>query len=135
MGQYEYSYIYRDAPQSTRYAALRYGAFLSMLSQRLQASTTGPDRTKYRHSIAHDGSLSLLLGALQIDQMVWPGTGAEVVFEVWKDNTGAFFVRVLWSGQVMRTSTPLGLLDMVPLQTFVGYLQNLVGGNLVAQCA
>jgi acid phosphatase len=28
---------------------------------------------KYRHNIAHDGSLAPLLGFLQIDQMVWPG--------------------------------------------------------------
>lgn len=28
---------------------------------------------KYRHNIAHDGSMAPLLGFLQIDQMVWPG--------------------------------------------------------------
>jgi hypothetical protein len=32
---------------------------------------------KYRHNIAHDGSMAPLLGFLQIDAMVWPGMGSE----------------------------------------------------------
>lgn len=52
--------------------------------------------------------------------------GAEIVFELYSKSTKSHeadhFVRVLWSGQPMLTSTPLGsggLLDMVPLQDFV----------------
>lgn len=47
----------------------------------------------------------------------WLFRGSEVVFELYKagkDN----FIRVLWGGQPMKTSTPLGTLDMVPLATF-----------------
>jgi len=33
---------------------------------------------RYRHNIAHDGSISPLLGLLQIKGMVWPGMGSEV---------------------------------------------------------
>lgn len=34
---------------------------------------------KYFHNIAHDGSVSPLLGFLQISTMVWPGMGSEVI--------------------------------------------------------
>ena len=75
----------------------------------------------YFHSIqvAHDGSVSPLLGLLQIDVMVWPGMGSEVVFELYKNTCNQqYYIRVLWSGQPMKTSTPLGTLDMVKIEDF-----------------
>lgn len=87
--------------------------------------------------IAHDGSISPLLGFLQIAQMIWPGMGSEVcflhhsylcyksqsqvVFELYStgnNNSKAYFLRVLWGGQPMETSTPLGTLNHVPIQDF-----------------
>ena len=74
--------------------------------------------------------------------MVWPGMGSEVrtglhfpffpcslrahdldstqiVFELYsKPNQSYYYIRVLWGGQPMKTSTPMGVLDMVPLDTF-----------------
>jgi len=85
---------------------------------------------KYRHNVAHDGSIARLLSILQIEVMVWPGMGSEVVFEVYKDSTNSseYYMRVLWKGQVLRSSNPsLGVLDMVPLDTFLGYFDGLVG--------
>jgi acid phosphatase len=94
----------------------------------------------YRHNVAHDGSLSRLLSALQVDVMVWPGMGSEVVFELYKKDTttshtstapssaSGYYIRVLWKGQVSRSSNPsLGLMDMVPLKTVLGYFDGLVG--------
>lgn len=49
--------------------------------------------------------------------MVWPGMGSEVIFELWKKSS-AHYVRVLWGGKPMKTSTPLGTLDMIPVQDF-----------------
>lgn len=34
-------------------------------------------------SFAHDGSMAAILGLLQFADPMWPGTGAEVVFELW----------------------------------------------------
>ena len=45
----------------------------------------------------------------------FPLRGSEVVFELYSSKTD-YFVRVLWGGQPMNTSTPLGVLDMIPLQ-------------------
>ncbi len=72
--------------------------------------------------------------------MVWPGMGSEVVFELYKKDTtslssagmpssaSGYHMRVLWKGQVLRSSNPsLGLLDMVPLETVLGYFDGLVG--------
>ena len=73
--------------------------------------------------------------------MVWPGMGSEVVFELYKKDTitsptstatpssaSGYYIRVLWKGQVLRSSNPsLGLMDMVPLETVLGYFDGLVG--------
>lgn len=49
-----------------------------------------------------------------------------------------YYVRVLLGGQVLKSSNPsLGLIDMLPLETFLGYLDGLVGENaskVVALC-
>lgn len=80
-----------------------------------------------RHNVAHDGSIAPLLGALQVASGFWPGMGTEIVFELYKDRSGAFFVRVLLSGQPMQTSTPLGTLNAVPWADFEKYIVGLVG--------
>jgi hypothetical protein len=39
-----------------------------------------------------------------------------------------YYVRVLWKGQVLRSSNPsLGLIDMLPLETLLAYFDGLVG--------
>jgi acid phosphatase len=86
-------------------------------------------------SFAHDGSISPVLGVLQAAYPVWPGMGSEVVFELWNNKkTGKPHVRVLWSGQPLVTSTPLGTLDMVPLADFVAYLDETIPKDPVALC-
>jgi len=60
-----------------------------------------------------------LLGLLQVDVMVWPGMGSEIAFELYRnDRNRQYFIRVMWSGQPMKTSTPLGTLDMVKIDDF-----------------
>ncbi|KAF8245515.1 phosphoglycerate mutase-like protein [Wilcoxina mikolae CBS 423.85] len=132
-GQWEYSYLYRDVQETLDYGRLRMGVFLSELVGHLSK----PD-VKYRHNIGHDGSISLLLAALQVDEMVWPGLGAEVVVELWKKRGGREkgSVRVLWGGKVM-TSSALGKMDMIPLETFTDYLTAVAGvgaGEAVKLC-
>ncbi|TPX09855.1 uncharacterized protein E0L32_008877 [Thyridium curvatum] len=84
-GQWEYSYYYRDAPQSLAASASTYGTWIATLANHLRAVVEGKsDGTKYYHNVCHDGSISRLLSVLQIDQMVWPGMGSEVVFELFK---------------------------------------------------
>ena len=59
--------------------------------------------------------------------MVWPGLGAELVFEVYKSGE-ARFIRILWGGEVLNSSYPgLGRVDMLPLDTLLGYFDELVG--------
>lgn len=118
-GQWMYDYRFRSAPASVKYATLRHTAWILELRSHLQRKMDGTDASMlYRHNVAHDGSMSALLGLLQIDQMVWPGMGAEVVFELYRGGNGGWFLRVLWGGQPIKTSTPLGTLDMVPVSNF-----------------
>ena len=58
--------------------------------------------------------------------MIWPGTGSQVVFEFYKGNKK--FIRILWGGVVLRSSSPtLGLVDLRPVDTLLGYFDELAG--------
>ncbi|KAF3483619.1 uncharacterized protein GIQ15_02943 [Arthroderma uncinatum] len=135
LGQFEYSYMYRDAKSSLPASTASLGVWIAELAQHLRDQIAGKDgKMLYRHNVAHDGSVSRLLSILQLDVMVWPGMGSEVVFELYSKNKDAsnrekeYYVRVLFSGQIMRSSNPaLGLLDMVPASTLLAYFDGLVG--------
>lgn len=130
LGQYEYSFIYRDAPQSLQAAVGSYGVFLAELAQNIRDHVSGASPVIYRHNVAHDGSVSKLLSILQVETMVWVGMGSEVVFEIYKRRGYGEkrYIRVLWGGQVLQSSNPtLGRVDMVDLDIFLGYIDGLVG--------
>ncbi|ODH36485.1 hypothetical protein ACO22_02767 [Paracoccidioides brasiliensis] len=149
LGEFEYSYIYRDAPTSLAASAGSMGVFIAELAQHIRDQITGNDGGRiYRHNVAHDGSLSRVLSVLQVDVMVWPGMGAEVVFELYRKletegegsrnaatnrgdgncGIGSYVVRVLFGGRVLTSSSPeLGVLDMVPAEKLLGYFDELVG--------
>jgi hypothetical protein len=138
LGQYEYSYIYRGSSFSLQAAVASYGVYIAELAQNIRCAISGKCGIKYKHNVAHDGSISRLLAILQVDVMVWPGMGSEVVFEVYR-SAGGEFVRVLWGGKVLRSSDPsLGVLDMVQLDVLLGYFDGLVGVDakkIVGLCA
>ncbi len=103
------------------------GVFIAELSAHIHAATTRSSPVLYRHNVAHDGSISRLLSILQVDVMVWPGMGSEIVFELYSRDD-EWFVRILWGGRVLRSSSPvLGLVDMVSVQRILAYLEGLVG--------
>jgi hypothetical protein len=161
MGMWEYSHIYRDSPESLKMSAGSMGVWLAELAQHLRDVMAGTE-LKYMHNVAHDGSISKLLSALQVDVMVWPGLGSELLFELFKkkaggiegvthDNmerheddgaskldsvaassstisTSSYYVRLLWGGKVFKSSDPkLGEIDMLPLEQFLEYIDDLVG--------
>ncbi|TVY15442.1 hypothetical protein LARI1_G006525 [Lachnellula arida] len=150
LGNYEYSYIYRDDPRSLPASATSFGVWIGELTTHIRDSIAGKSNVIYRHNVAHDGSISRLLSVLQLDEMAWPGMGSEVIFELYKkdstpDTTATapsisavespastgisrYYIRVLWKGQVLRSSNPsLGLMDMVPLEMVLAYFDGLVG--------
>ncbi|KAL1897917.1 hypothetical protein Sste5346_003769 [Sporothrix stenoceras] len=151
VGQWEYSRMYRDDVRSLATSVGAWGVWVAQLAGHLRVASSGnnTDKVRYRHNVAHDGSLSRLLSILQADEMVWPGMGSEVVVELWKKEgegdenedknaTSSYDVRILFSGKVLRSSHPkLGLLDMVPLDALLTYIDGLVGVNaslLPAKC-
>lgn len=130
LGIYEYAYIYRSSPYSLRASTASFGVWIAELAQNIRDSISAVSPVKYRHNVAHDGSLAMLLSILQVDEMVWPGLGAEVVFEIYKEAAGGEgrFVRVLWGGVVLRSSfEKLGVMDMVPVEILLQYFEELVG--------
>lgn len=140
LGEYEYSYQYRDAGARTlEYSTGAYGIWVAELAQNLRHAIDGsvPASTgnktsanvKYRHNVAHDGSVSRLLSILQIEKMVWPGMGSEVIFELYRGTADRrYYVRALWSGQILKSSNPmLGMMDMLPAEVLLAYFDGLVG--------
>lgn len=128
LGHWEYSQIYRDAgPESLAASVGSLGVWIAELAGHLRGVLDGTGRTIWFHNVAHDGSVSRLLGILQVDVMVWPGMGSEVVFELWKKTSGSagssqsgHYVRVLWGGRVLTSSNPrLGTMDMLPVETLL----------------
>ncbi|KAF1913936.1 histidine acid phosphatase-like protein [Ampelomyces quisqualis] len=139
LGQYEYSFIYRDSPQSLQAAVGSYGVWLAELAQNIRDAISEKSSIIYRHNVAHDGSISRLLSILQIEQMVWVGMGSEVVFEIYASKGDEKkYIRILWGGQVLKSSNPsLGEVDMLDLDVFLGYVDGLVGNKaekVVALC-
>jgi 2-phosphoxylose phosphatase len=88
-GNWEYSYIYRDSPKSLNAAVGQFGVWIAELATHIRDLISGRSNIIYWHNIAHDGSVSRLLSFLQIDVMVWPGMGSEVVFEVYQKTSPA----------------------------------------------
>lgn len=131
LGNYEYSYMYRDDPRSLAASSTSFGVWIGELTTHIRDFVDGKSNVIYRHNVAHDGSVSRLLSVLQLDVMVWPGMGSEVVFEVYKKkSTKDYYLRVLWGGQVLKSSSPaLGTLDMVPLEGVLAYFDGLVGAG------
>ncbi|KAI1434030.1 histidine acid phosphatase [Xylaria sp. CBS 124048] len=154
LGHWEYSHIYRDSPTSLSASVSSFGVWIAELASHFRAvissSSSSPQdqtpdqKTLYFHNIAHDGSISRLLSILQIDIMIWPGMGSELVFELYRKNqrtqshstssfitpraSSGFYVRVLFSGRVLRSSNPsLGLMDMLPIEILLAYFDGLVG--------
>ncbi|KAK4178708.1 histidine phosphatase superfamily [Triangularia setosa] len=129
LGQWEYHHLYRGSPDSLKASVASYGVWIAELVSHIQQPIKGQGEVKYRHNIAHDGSISRLLGVLQVEQMHWPGMGAEIVFEIYKLKT-KYFVRVLYGGQVLKSSSPMLKGDkngMTPVGKVVGYLGGLIG--------
>ncbi|KAK3625192.1 hypothetical protein LTR56_020548 [Elasticomyces elasticus] len=134
LGEYEYSFIYRDNNQSLPASVSSYGIWVAELAQNIRhaigdgsSSVSNATAVRYRHNVAHDGSISRLLSILQIERMVWPGMGSEVVFELYKKES-CYFLRLLWGGQILTSSHPLlGRMDMVPIETVLAYFDGLVG--------
>ncbi|KAI9638212.1 phosphoglycerate mutase-like protein [Dioszegia hungarica] len=131
LGNWESLHRYRGSPQSLLLSVLKMGDWITELRHNLEAAVRG-EPMLYRHNFAHDGSIAALLGILQIDRPEWPGMGAEAVFELyWRKEE--WFIRVLYSGQTLETSTPLGTLNMVKLSVFIAYLDQVIP-DLVEQC-
>ncbi|ODN77934.1 hypothetical protein L202_05033 [Cryptococcus amylolentus CBS 6039] len=135
LGNYEYAYKWRMHENSTFYSALTMGPWFIELQHHINGKIEGSDAVKYFHNFAHDGSIAPVLGLLQIDEPFWPGMGSEVVFELFRNSKShAYYIRVLVSGQPLKTSTPLGTLEMVPWDEFETYLAETIPRDMIATC-
>ncbi|KAF2502554.1 phosphoglycerate mutase-like protein [Lophium mytilinum] len=140
LGQHEYSLIYRALEPSLEFSAGSYGVWLAELADNIEKRWHRESKIRFRHNVAHDGSISRLLSVLQVETMVWPGMGAELVFEVYKLRSrenkdmrnGKRWVRVLWGGQELISSNPvLGKMHLVEAEVFLDYIYAFTGEKAV----
>ena len=156
LGQWESAYLWRTSKESLRRSVATFGAWVDEFLQRVQLVEAGLSTLKYFHSVAHDGSISRLSALLQLERMVWPGMGAEIVFEIYSRSGAAngtsqqqllqqqqpaskdWFVRILRGGQPFASSHPdLKGGEMIELSKLTGYLSSLIGDqatNVVSLC-
>ena len=129
LGNWEYSQIYRDSSASLTASTATFGVWIAELANHLREVMAGETDVIYYHNIAHDGSVSRLLSILQLEEMVWPGMGSEVVFELYRRKLDLkHYIRVLWGGQILKSSNPtLGVLDMLQVDILIAYFDRLVG--------
>jgi len=59
-----------------------------------------------------------VLGILQAEYPIWPYMASEIAFELCQKDEDSY-IRVLFSGQPLGTSTPLDVLDMIKYKGFV----------------
>lgn len=137
LGNWEYSQIYRDAGAESLAASVgSFGVWIAELAAHLRCVVDemkggNSASTLWFHNVAHDGSISRLLGILQVNVMVWPGMGSEVVFELWKKGGTRHYVRVLWGGRVLESSNPsLGTMNMLPVETLLAQVPLCRRGSL-----
>ncbi|ORX37384.1 histidine phosphatase superfamily [Kockovaella imperatae] len=133
LGNWEYSYWWRGDTNSTLRSVLTMGPWYRELQGHFADVVSGKSCMKYYHNFAHDGSMAPALGILQIDEPVWPGMASELVFELY-EKASNYFLRILWGGQPLKTSTPMGTLDMISLDDFNSYLDNMFPEDFVAAC-
>ena len=86
LGEYEYSFIYRDSEESLRASVASFGIWVAEMAQNMrhfmsdEFSSTGPkatsSRVRFRHNIAHDGSIArtALDFTGQSDGLAWYGS-------------------------------------------------------------
>ncbi|ELQ44913.1 hypothetical protein M0657_004850 [Pyricularia oryzae] len=138
-GHWEYAHIYRGSSASLDASVASIGVWIAELAANLREASEGNGTVLMRHNVAHDGSISRVLSVLQLDEMLWPGMGSEIVFELWRKKTDkSLYVRALFGGRVLRSASPtLGRMEMLPLDTVLAYFGGLVGvnaGKILAKC-
>ena len=135
LGEWEYSWMYRAAGPATLNASVAsFGVWVAELAQHLRQKAQGDASIGvYRHNVAHDGSVAPLLSILQVDEMVWPGMGSELAFELYSNKSAAaqWYVRIMWGGQVLKSSSPALTAPggLIPLETLLAYFVGLVGSQ------
>ncbi|KAJ5106073.1 hypothetical protein NUU61_003420 [Penicillium alfredii] len=131
-GDWEWNYWWHRNQHASQYIQLTEGLFLREIVKRLGAVAQGTLSRVYTHNFIHDGDLGPVLGALDIQQLRWPGMGSNIAFELWKTSNAQYHVRVLYSGHALRTAH--GTLDWVPLSRVVDWLKPHVPDDIVSMC-
>ncbi|KAJ5288887.1 hypothetical protein N7478_001917 [Penicillium angulare] len=82
-GDWEWNYWWHRNQNASQYIQLTEGLFLQEIVSRLEAIEGRKLERAYTHNFLHDGDLGPILGALNIQQLRWPGMGSNIAFEVW----------------------------------------------------
>jgi 2-phosphoxylose phosphatase len=134
MGDWEWDFYWVAQPNVTLYITAVEGLFIGEILAHFEEVTAGLSPLKLSHTFAHDGDMGPVLGALGIQSLRWPALGSSLAMELWQtsDPTENYYVRVLYSGAPLRTST--GDLSWVPYTQFKSTLEVFVPTDIVSLC-
>ncbi|KIN93474.1 hypothetical protein M404DRAFT_171145 [Pisolithus tinctorius Marx 270] len=136
IGDWEYNYIFNDAPQASQYVKLTFGVFFAELADTLRhvhvVGVQGRPKHKLHMYVGHDGSMVRLaagLGLGRANGLRWPAMGSEIVMEVWHASDDIAYMRILREGS--PAPPPL---DWILLSEFIQLLEDLVPESLGVLC-
>ncbi|GIQ82210.1 histidine phosphatase superfamily protein, clade-2 [Kipferlia bialata] len=114
--------MYAQFYRQTEYLQLYIGMFVHEITQMLLAAADGELPFTFAMHSGHDSTVSPLMGVLQDWDYTWPPYASVVAFELWTDQTGAYYVKSRFIDSDLRPPFCGGLV-YCPLDTFVAGME------------
>ncbi|KAI7817799.1 histidine phosphatase superfamily [Gamsiella multidivaricata] len=123
----------RDAQDVREMLQLGIGPLAKDIRQNLLKAKNG-ESAPFLVFSGHDTTLIPLLGMLGSTDMRWPPYASNLLFEVWSPPSKEYFVRVLYNGRVVKTTSNWCDFEWCSLDTFIEYLGQFIVDDLDAKC-
>jgi acid phosphatase len=88
--------VYRKNQEAVR---LSIGRFVNELKHKMDKRVNGESEVKIAVYAGHDSTIAPLLGAFDVNDGKWPPFAANIVFELFENESHKHFVRVKYNGQ------------------------------------
>ncbi|KAI1296274.1 Acid phosphatase-like protein 2 [Mortierella claussenii] len=125
--------VYRDGQGVFDVLQLGIGPLAKDIKQNLlEAKANG--NIKFSFYSGHDTTISPLLGMLDAEDQRWPPYASNLLIELWKTPTRAYYVRVLYNGVTMDTKSKWCNLEWCHLDDFINHLNRFIIDDLTSEC-
>lgn len=111
----EFAYTYwmqYNYPTAQLNAQAGIGFLLEEMVARMDSAITSNVTDTLTLWSGHDTSVIPMLNALGLWRGAWAPYAAQLVFEIWEDANGAFYIRIIYNGEVLSGDFPTGTCDI-----------------------